>query len=181
MRKHNVYVDNSCLYIEGQVASAIARGRARGAEDARIPGVRDDDFAVDYRALFLVLGAVRGRAWLVGSRTRTNQRVWRHAGDAGFAILTVERLEAAKEKEVDCELILTALETTTDLGDGDAVTLVTGDRDFAPLVRRLRARHLDVRVMFWTHATSAALIEAASAFCPLEKQIRAIRLEQRVA
>lgn len=181
MNKHCAYVDDSCLYIEGQVASALSRGLARTIDPIRAQGLRDWTFAIDFKALLIVLDASRDRAWLVGSRTTDNGAIWRHATAAGFRLMTVPRVDGRKEKEVDAELMLTAMETTADLGAGDMVTLVSGDRDFVPLVRRLRARGIAVRVFFWEHATSSALVREASSFRPMDPVLQSIRLNRRAA
>lgn len=180
-KKHNVYVDDSCLYVEGQVASALASGIAMNDSEARSFEKRDLQFAIDFKALFARLDARVGRAWLFGSTTTVNGSIWRHASAAGFELRTTERALGRREKGVDAEMLLTISETTSDFGPGDVVTLVTGDGDFTPVVKRLVARGIFVRVVFWRHATSATLISTASAFSGLDVGINALRLRRRVA
>jgi uncharacterized LabA/DUF88 family protein len=181
MSRHNTYLDNSCTLIEGQIASALGSGEAMNDNEARYEGKRHWEFRIHFRSLLRVVDASPGRAWAIGSTTDTNASVWEQIAAAGFHVHTVDRRPGCKEKQVDVMLIMKVIETTADFGPGDVVTLITGDGDFVPLVEFLRKRGITVRIRFWRHATSRALIAAASEFHPLDLALNAIRLTRRVA
>jgi uncharacterized LabA/DUF88 family protein len=51
---------------------------------------------------------------------------------------------------------------------GGMAVLVAGDGDYIPSVRSLQRRGLQVRVVFWKHATSRELRDTANEFVELD-------------
>ncbi|MBB5696444.1 NYN domain-containing protein [Muricoccus pecuniae] len=176
---HLAYVDCSDLFIEGQKVSAVAKGMARSLEDARQRGVLDFDYRLDlYRLMTLIEQPESDtRGVVFGSVTDTNGGLWRHAANAGFEVVTVERGFAGKEKRVDTSLVTRICRDAYRFADprSDRVTLVAGDGDYEPLVRQLVEDGFAVSVLYWAHA-SRELRDAATAFHSLDRYIEDLAL-----
>ena len=180
---HLAYVDCSNLFIEGQKVSAVAKGTARSLEDARVRGVIDFGYRLDLHQLMVLLRQVGGgegdtRAVVFGSVTENNEGLWRHADNAGFEVVTVERGFAGKEKRVDTSLVTRLCRDAYRYADPrrDRITLVAGDGDYEPAVRQLVADGFAVTVLYWAPA-SRELREAATTFHPLDTHIRDLALD----
>ena len=171
---HLAYVDCSNLFIEGQKVSAVAKGMARSLEDARQRGVPDFNYRLDLYRLMTLLRQVEGdtRAVVFGSVTDANMGLWRHAANAGFEVVTVERGFSGKEKRVDTSLVTRMCRDAYRFGDPrrDHITLVAGDGDYEPVVTQLVADSFAVTVLYWGHA-SRELREAETAFHALDAYI----------
>jgi len=132
---HPAYVDCSNLFIEGQKVSAVAKGLARSLDDVRQHGGLDFDYRLDLYRLMTLLRQVEGdtRAVVFGSVTDTNEGLWRHAANAGFEVVTVERGFGGKEKRVDTSLVTRMCRDAYRYGDPrrDHITLVAGDGDYS--------------------------------------------------
>ena len=112
-----------------------------------------------------------------GSVTDTNQGLWRHAANAGFEVVTVERGFGGKEKRVDTSLVTRVCRDAYRFGDPRRahITLVAGDGDDEPVVKPLVADGFVVTVLYWSHA-SRELREAARAFHSLDPYIADLAL-----
>ena len=154
-----IYIDNSNVFIEGQRASGKAKGMQTLDRGYKI------DFGMLYR--FATGSAVDieiGRAALFGSRPPPNDSIWKIAESAGFEVHLQDRNAGNKEKKVDTGIVTMML---TDLYEsaspGDRFTLVAGDGDFVPAIKKVREKGHDVDLVFWENV-SRELREAASNF-----------------
>lgn len=172
-------MDSSNLFIEAQKVSAVARGMARSLHDARQRGVLDLEYRLDLYRLMALLerGGASIRATLFGSTTEGNEGVWRHAAQAGFEVVTVERGFSGKEKRVDTSLVTRLCRDAYRFGDRrrDRITLVAGDSDYEPAARQPVADGFQVTVLNWSHA-SRELREAATAFVLLDGYVGELAL-----
>lgn len=151
-----LYVDYSNLHIEGGHLAAVSKGYALNIHEASSRNVFDYQWQCDFGRLFDVLsqGLEVKRAVVFGSNREGQSSRWELAAQNGFEVVAHERDVHNREKMVDIDLALTVLEDAlTSYQDGDIITLVTGDRDFVPLIDRLMKRRIPVRVMFWAHAS----------------------------
>lgn len=169
-----VYVDNSNVWIEGRRASAVAKGMAASFQDAMDNGIVDGDWTYDFGRLYELAcpdDAQVGRSLLLGSRPPENDSLWQKARDAEFEVELYDRNAANKEKQVDTGLATRLLEDSYEHMAARVpdvkVVLVSGDRDYAPPLRSLRRRDIATRVVFWDHAISRELKEAADEFVDL--------------
>lgn len=166
------YVDNSNIWIEGCRLSAVHRGLATSLEDAYRRDVIDMSWTYDFGQLYDAVcppGADIGRAVLFGSEPPSNEALWSSARGSGFEVFVAMRSAANKEKEVDTSLATLMMEDSYErMVPGDRAVLVSGDRDYLPTVKSLARRGFPTVVVGWSHATSKALIAAASAFSPLD-------------
>lgn len=168
------YVDNSNVWIEGQRIQAVKQGLARDAYDAmnrKIIAPWSYDFGRLYQ-LVCPLGMKVGRSILVGSRPPPNDSVWERARSEGFQVEVFGRNAANKEKQVDSSIVTTMMEDSYEhmkADRSDMAVLVAGDGDYVPNVRSLQKRGLQVRVVFWKHATSRELRETADEFVELDQ------------
>jgi uncharacterized LabA/DUF88 family protein len=171
---HLAYIDCSNLFIEAHKVSAVARGMAHSLHDAKQRGVIDFEYRLDlYRLMGLLIRAEGPtRAVVFGSITDTNEGLWRHAAQAGFEVVTVERGFSGKEKRVDTNVVTRMCRDAYRFADPrrDRITLVAGDGDYEPTVRQLVADGFQVTVLYWSHA-SRELREAATVFHALEPYI----------
>lgn len=178
MGKNFTYVDNSNVFIEGQRVSAVARGLAANILDAMNRSIIDYQWNLDYGALHdIACGQPDeiGAAYLWGSPP-PGDSFWRMVERYGFRVKTYDRNAAGKEKKVDVAI---AHRVTKDAYSGvirrgvDEITLVSGDKDYVPVVQDLVAYGHVVEVLFWNHA-SRELKEAASQFISLDGYLDAL-------
>lgn len=175
-----VYVDNSNVWIEGQRASAVAKGIAPDAWTAQEKGIIDSGWRYDFGRLYDLAcpsGTAIGRSILFGSRPPPNDSLWERARSEGFEVEVFDRSPSGREKEVDTGIVTMMVEDSfqyMQAGRGDMAVLLAGDRDYVPMVESLSRRGIGTRVVFWEHATARALQEAASEFVPLDPHLSEI-------
>ena len=174
-----IYIDNSNVFIEGQRVSAIKKGMVLNIHDAIVNKVLDSGYRLDFGKLyhFLTGGDHNNvkRAILFGSRPPENDSVWNAPKKAGFEVELEDRNVANKEKKIDTGIVTRMVEDSYDLANKeiDTITLVAGDGDYVPVVKRLRARGFNVDVAFWDHA-SAELKRECTRFIPLNQHLVAL-------
>ena len=168
---HNLYLDNSNVFIEGQRVYA-----ARHDPDKRLSKTLDKEYRLDFGKLVEITCGFHsdlGKLMFYGSEPPPTDSVWRAAKQHGFQNKIFQRSKYNKEKMVDTQLtvdvmkdIYTALDPTT-----DRIIIVAGDADYVPAILAARERGFHVRVAFWQHASSA-IKKAASEFQPLNGHLR---------
>lgn len=170
-------VDNSNVYAEGCRASAVAK-KMPGANtyiDAMNNKVTDRDWQLDYGKLHeFVCGEKTeiGCANLWGSPPPKDS-FWKMVEQKGFDVKTFERNYAGKEKKVDVAI---AHQITKDAYTGkvrkgiDVITLVAGDKDYAPVVEDLVEGGFTVDVVFWDNV-APELKDACSNFISLNRYL----------
>jgi hypothetical protein len=169
-----VYVDNSNVWIEGMRINAVKKGLASTVQDAMDRKVVDQSWTYDFGALYREVcpdGEKIGRSSLFGSRPPANDSLWEMARSEGFEVFTFDRNFKNKEKEVDVAISVQIVEDSFQHMKperGDRVVLVSGDRDYAPVVESLSRRSIHTSVVFWEHATAVHLREVVDRFEPLD-------------
>ena len=130
-----IVVDNSNVFIQGQTLSAAAKGLVRLPGDTRDP--QDPSWRVDFGQLLSNVGNGRlvSHAILVGSRPPQNDSVWQAAKQSGFQVTVHEPGPDNKEKAVDTELVAQGTEIVCTEPGPQTLAILSGDRDFIPLVR----------------------------------------------
>ena len=173
--KNYTYVDNSNVYIEGQRVSAVARGLARNIFDAMNNDILDHSWNISYGKLHaIVCGNPKeiGAANLWGSPP-PGDTFWETVKSHGFRVKTFDKSADGKEKKVDVGIAHRMTKdayTVIDRNDS-ALTLVSGDKDFVPVVEDLKAEGFVVVVAFWAHAAKE-LRDAATAFFDLNPHLQ---------
>lgn len=169
-----VYVDNSNVWIEGMRVAAVAAGEA---PDVYTP-MRQDliiKWQLDFAQLLDLAGGLPlniGRAVLYGSRSFGSDSFWRAAQAKGFETVVFDRNSRNREKQVDISIATDMVADSFELmrPGRDEITLVAGDSDYVPAVKRIRKRGIDLHVVFWSHA-ARELINAATSFTPLDEHL----------
>jgi uncharacterized LabA/DUF88 family protein len=152
------YVDNSNIYIEGSRVSAVRRGMAPNIYDAMNNGIVDYSWNIDYGHLHEFLcgtdQAEIGAARLWGSPPPSDS-FWEMVKRKGFTVETFEKSASGKEKKVDVAIAhrMTKDAFTCIDKSSDELVLVSGDRDFVPVVEDLIKEGYTVVVAFWEHAS----------------------------
>lgn len=156
-----VYVDNSNLWIEGMRVSAVRKGMAADATEAMNKKITDQSWTYDFGKLYRAIcpdTEMIGRSILFGSRPPEDDSLWELAREQGFEVITYDRNAGNKEKQVDAAITTMMLEDSFEhMKYGDAVVLVSGDRDYLPPIESLRRRGFPTTVVFWNHATGKEL------------------------
>jgi len=139
-----IVVDNSNVFIEGQKYSAKEKD-ATG---------QDPSWRIDFSGLLTEVanGRTVYRAVLVGSRPPQNDRVWDMADQSGFDVTVHDRSSSGGEKAVDIELVAQATEIICDADQPMDLAILSGDRDFVPLVTLAQRRKWSVEM--WAFANS---------------------------
>lgn len=83
---------------------------------------------------------------------------------AGFELQSTVRLTANSKNLADMQMVVDAMSTLIDRQNFSTYVLITGDRDFAPLVQALRKRGKEVIGLGISHATSKNLAELCDHF-----------------
>lgn len=117
---------------------------------------------VDYRALF---EAVNGREVVraIYFRPRICDPGFRAYLEQGIGIEV-----QIPAKNVDTWLAIAAVTLAEKV---DAIALVAGDGDYAPLAWYLKSKGCKVEVWSWPNSTATALREAADEFRPLDERV----------
>lgn len=165
------YIDNSNLYIQGRLQSAVERGLASSMTEAQRLDIQDSSWQLDYSHL---------RQLLCGAEDDTNavcrlwgspppgELFWRRLQRIGFECQLYQRSVTGREKKVDVAIATAMIEdalTGIDSSDSE-INLIAGDIDYVPVVETLVARGFSVCVVFWEHA-GLELRDAASSFFDL--------------
>lgn len=164
------YVDNSNVFIEGQRIAAVMKGLAKDLADASSRHIVDHSWNIDYGKLHeFVCGERRqvGGAKLWGSPP-PGDTFWKMVEAKGFKVTKFEKSIAGTEKKVDVAIAHQMTKDAYTLIDkaNSEITLVSGDKDFVPVVEDLVAEGFRVIVAFWSHGAKE-LKDAASEFIDL--------------
>lgn len=164
------YVDNSNVFIEGQRIAAVKRGLARDLVDAMKRQIVDHSWNIDYGKLHQFVCGDRsqiGGARLWGSPP-PGDSFWKMVETKGFQVRTFEKSVVGTEKKVDVAIAHQMTKDAYTLIDkkNSEITLVSGDKDFVPVIEDLVGEGFNVIVTFWSHA-AAELRRAASQFIDL--------------
>ena len=127
MKECLILVDNSNVFIEGQKFSARKHN---------LPFAQDYSWRIDFGALLqkVANGHTIIEAILVGSTPPPNDSLWNAAKNVGFRVKTYERSPSG-EKAVDTELLASGLKVIYKHPRPAVLKLLSGDRDFIPLIR----------------------------------------------
>ena len=122
-----ILVDNSNIFIAGQTFSAKKRN---------LSFPQDYSWRIDFGALLheVANGHTIIKAILVGSTPSPNDSLWSAAKNVGFDVKTYERTPSG-EKVVDTELLASGLKVVYKHPRPAVLKLLSGDRDFIPLIR----------------------------------------------
>lgn len=170
--RNYVYVDNSNLFIEGQRVSAVKRGLAPNIIEAMNKGILDFDWNLEYGRLYEIVCGEKSdvagaRLW--GSPP-PGDSFWDMVKRKGWGVQIYDRNFAGKEKKVDTAIAYQMSKDAYTVVDRKTseITLVAGDKDYAPAVEDLVKEGFHVTVAFWGHAAKD-LRTAASEFCDLDR------------
>jgi uncharacterized LabA/DUF88 family protein len=151
------YVDNSNVYIEGSRVSAVRKGMAPNIYDAMNNKIVDHSWNIDYGRLHQFLrGTDRaeiGAARLWGSPPPSDS-FWEMVKRKGFTVETFEKSASGQEKKVDVAIAhrITKDAYTCINKSQDEIVLVSGDKDFVPVIEDLISEGYKVKVAFWDQA-----------------------------
>ncbi|OPY67943.1 MAG: NYN domain protein [Syntrophorhabdus sp. PtaU1.Bin050] len=134
MNKVVIVVDNSNVFIEGQKFSAKTKGIEKAAPTDKDP--QDPSWRIDFGNLLesVADGRTVANAILVGSRPPANDSVWTAAEADGFQVTVHDRNTRNQEKAVDTELVAQGTEIICTAKEAMDLAILSGDRDFLPLV-----------------------------------------------
>lgn len=151
-----ILVDNSNIFIEGQKHSARLKGI--GVDPVTGKQLGDPSWRINFAALLTELAGIRKihKALLVGSRPPQNDGVWGAARSQGFEVLVHDRSADNKEKAVDTELVAQGTEVICTSGEIMDLVIVSGDRDFIPLVNVAHRREWSVEMVAFSSAYNPA-------------------------
>jgi hypothetical protein len=179
-----VFCDVSNLLAGGAQVLAARHGHAPTPQCAADAGVADYSFRIDISGLHKFLvgpdPSVTARAICFGSRKAesSNHHAWEAWRRAGWDPRVFVRSSSGREKEVDTALALEMFEELAFSGYSPAdveVTLVAGDRDYAPVLEKLALRGFAVDVVCWEHVTAPRLRALARRFIALDEYFDLLR------
>jgi hypothetical protein len=129
-----ILVDNSNVFIEGGKLSAKLKGVVRQPGDKHDPC--DPSWRIDFGLLLreVAEGQRIIKAILVGSTPPKSDTIWNAARDGGFEVITHEKNLSGREKAVDTEIVAKGTELVCTNPQPAVLKLLSGDRDFIPLI-----------------------------------------------
>jgi uncharacterized LabA/DUF88 family protein len=147
-----VLVDNSNVFIEGQKHSARLKSIGPDPTTGRQPA--DPSWRINFAELLAALAGSRKiyKAILVGSRPPQNDGVWEAARYNGFEVKVHDRGMDGREKAVDTELVAMGTEIICLSKEPMDLVIVSGDRDFIPLVSVAHRLNWEVDMAAFTSA-----------------------------
>jgi uncharacterized LabA/DUF88 family protein len=150
-----ILVDNSNVFIEGMKFSAKKKG-------LDVP--QDYSWRIDFGSLLkqVANGHKIINAILVGSTPPPNDSVWSAAQLQGFEVITYERSYYGEEKAVDTELLASGLEIIIGHPRPAVLKLLSGDRDFLPLIKRAYKRGWEMELWGFSSSISNDLAQTVS-------------------
>lgn len=170
-----LFVDNSNLWIEGMKVSAVHKGMVPDVFAATELRITDATWRVDFGKLYKVLNGNIKVAYMYGSIPPPNDSLWESARLAGFQVKTFERSRYDnREKKVDAQLAADMFEVAVDEAKPeDTIILVSGDKDYVPIIEKIKKRKLCIIAAFWEHAASE-LVNSVDKFIPLDSLLNEI-------
>lgn len=171
--KSYTYIDNSNVFIEAQRVAAVKSNMAADIFDAMDRRVFDFSYKLDYGKLYEYFCGENqseiGCAKLWGSPPPSDS-FWIMVEKKGFEVVTYDRNAAGKEKKVDVAIAHAITKDAYTIIDkqNSEIVLVSGDKDYVPVIEDLKEGGYRVVVVFWEHAAKE-LKEAATKFIPLNQ------------
>ena len=169
MKKCVIIVDNSNVWIEGKKFSAKQKGikAENDAEDAEDPSWR-----IDFGKLLSTIadGKEISHAILVGSEPPQNDSLWDAAKKQGFEVKVHARNYIGKEKAVDTEIVMRGTRIICCSEQPGVLKLLSGDRDFLPLVECATEEGWDTVMWAFTNAFNeyGEMAQAVNTIKPLD-------------
>ncbi|MDR3147313.1 MAG: NYN domain-containing protein [Treponema sp.] len=158
-----ILVDNSNVFIEGRKFAARQRGLLKKPMDQYDPV--DWSWRIDFGSLLkqVANGHRIIKAILVGSTPPPNDSLWRAAESQGFEVITHERSHSTgEEKAVDTELLASGLDILYEHPRPAIMKLLSGDRDFMPLIKRAYKKGWETELWGFSASISNELSQAVS-------------------
>ena len=149
MKECLILVDNSNIFIGGQEFSARRK---------KLAYAQDYSWRIDFGALLreVANGHSIIKALLVGSTPPPNDSLWYEAKKGGFKVITYERSPSG-EKAVDTELLASGLKIIYKHPCPAILKLLSGDRDFVPLIRNAYEEGWETELWGFSHCISNEL------------------------
>ncbi|MBW6475090.1 MAG: NYN domain-containing protein [Anaerolineaceae bacterium] len=170
MKKCLIIIDNSNVWIEGQKFSAKQKGQVKANPCDK--DVCDPSWRIDFGNLLneVAEGKTIIKAILVGSRPPQNDSVWDAARNNGFEVIVHDRDTFGKEKAVDTEIVAQGTEVICTQKEPAVLKLLSGDRDFIPLVNIATKRNWETEMWAFTNAFTygGQMAQSVSRIKPLD-------------
>jgi len=101
--------------------------------------------------------------YLVGSRPPSYDSLWKYVEMEGFEVETFDRDRQNHEKEVDSEIACAITETSL-LNEPGTISLISGDKDLRPAVKRALNENWNIEIWFWPKGIPSSNSEPISNF-----------------
>lgn len=176
-----LYVDNSNVWIEGMHLAAVKKGMAASIMEAQDKKICDYSWKYDFGKLLQFAGGEKkeiGRAALYGSRPPQNDSLWNIASKSGFDVIVHDRnSHTNKEKKIDTNIAVDIIDDFHEKMDKtkDEITLVAGDKDYVPVIEKLKGKGIPFYICFWDHAARETK-EVATKFISLNPYLDIVRI-----
>lgn len=147
-----IVVDNSNIFIEGQKFSAKTKGIVKSSPSER--DICDPSWRINFGGLLreIAEGQEIISAILVGSRPPKSDSIWDAAKQNGFSVTVHDRNSQNEEKAVDTELVVQGTEIICTTPEPGILKILSGDRDFIPLVSVAHRRKWFVEMWAFSNA-----------------------------
>ncbi|NLG39604.1 MAG: NYN domain-containing protein [Fibrobacter sp.] len=152
MPKCLIIVDNSNIFIEGQKFSAKNKNVLKTNPCDK--DICDPSWRISFGQLLKDVseGQEIIEAVLVGSRPPKNDSVWECAENEGFKVTVHDRNTRNEEKSVDTELVAQGTEIICSSAEPGILKILSGDRDFIPLVSVAHRKNWEVEMWAFKNA-----------------------------
>jgi uncharacterized LabA/DUF88 family protein len=152
MNKCVIVIDNSNVWIEGQKFSAGKKGVVKASAEEK--DICDPSWRIDFGNLLHEVSEGKEiiKAILVGSRPPQSDTIWKAAENYGFDVFVHDRNSSGKEKAVDTEIVAQGTEVICTEQNPAIFKLLSGDRDFIPLINMANKRKWETEMWAFTNS-----------------------------
>jgi len=109
---------------------------------------------------------------------RQSQAILQELAQTGFVVQSATRINSFGKNLADMQIVVNAMETLVDRHQYQIYVLMSGDRDFTPLVQALHKRGKRVIGVGVKHTTSSSLVELCDQYIFYEDLIMATELSE---
>ena len=162
-----ILVDSSNTFICGQELSARKR---------KLEHNQDYSWRIDFGALLREVANDHQiiKALLVGSTPPPNDSLWDSAKRGGFEVKTYVRSPSGDEKVVDTEILASGLKVIYTHPKPAVLKLLSGDRDFIPLIREAYEAGWETELWGFSHCISNELQQMAHRVILLDNMLEVV-------
>ena len=156
-------MDECLILMDNSNTFTFICGQELSAKKRKLEYDKDFSWRIDFGALLREVANDHRiiKAVLVGSTPPPNDSLWNRAKEGGFEVVTYGRSLSGTEKVVDTEILASGLKVIYKHPKPAVLKLLSGDRDFLPLIREAYEAGWETELWGFSHCISNELQQMA--------------------